>query len=141
MISFNRTPVATFILGLLFVAVSVVPSSGAEGPRVFFTEPTDKMIINSPVKVTMGVENFTVEPAGTVKNGAGHLHIMVDTDCIAAGRVVPKDDTHLHYGKGQMEAHLQLSSGPHTLCLQAADGAHVALSGDGLTNKITIVIK
>jgi len=141
MINFYRETVATFILGLLFVAALVVPSSGAEGPRVFFTEPTDKTTVTSPVKVTMGTGNFTVEPAGTVRDGAGHLHIMVDTDCVTAGKIVPKDDTHLHYGKGQMETQLQLSSGPHTLCLQAADGAHVALSGDGLTEKITIVVK
>jgi len=139
MIRFNRIIVAT--LTILFVVGLEVPSSIAEGSRVFFTAPTDKMVVNSPVKVMMGAENFIVEPAGAVKEGAGHLHIMVDTDCIEAGKVVPKDDTHLHYGKGQIEAQLQLAAGSHTLCLQAADGAHVALSGAGMTEKITIVVK
>jgi hypothetical protein len=66
---------------------------------------------------------------------------MVDTDCLAAGQVVPKDDTHLHYGKGQLEAELALPPGLHTLCLQAADGAHIALAGEGMTQRITITVK
>jgi hypothetical protein len=89
----------------------------------------------------MGAVTLIVAPAGDVKAGAGHLHIMVDTDCLAAGQVVPKDDTHLHYGKGQMEAELVLPPGTHTLCLQAADGAHIALAGEGMTQRITVTVK
>ena len=33
---------------------------------------------------------------------------MVDTDCVAAGQGVPKDETHLHFGQGQLEAELDL---------------------------------
>jgi hypothetical protein len=28
----------------------------------------------------MAAENFAIEPAGETRNGAGHLHIMIDTD-------------------------------------------------------------
>jgi hypothetical protein len=116
-------------------------SSSAGQARVLFTSPADGATVSSPVKVTMGAVNLIVEPAGEVKAGAGHLHIMVDTDCLAAGQVVPKDDTHLHYGKGQLEAELVLSPGTHTLCLQAADGAHIALAGEGMAQRITITVK
>ena len=126
-----------FGLSVLFLGVSF----SAEKSHVFFTAPDDQTVVNSPVKVVMGVAGFIVEPAGAVKAGAGHLHIMVDTDCVAAGALVPKDATHLHYGKGQMEAEIALTPGAHTLCLQAADGAHIALSGDGMTQKIAIVVK
>ena len=54
---------------------------------------------------------------------------------------IGKDDAHLHYGKGQGEATLDLSAGPHTLCLQAGDGAHIALPGAGMTQKINITVK
>ena len=111
------------------------------GPRVYFTSPADGAEVASPVHVTLGAENFTIEPAGEVKTGAGHLHIMVDTACVAAGEIVPKDATHLHYGQGQLEADLELAPGPHTLCLQAADGAHTALAGDGLTQTIAVIVK
>ncbi len=66
---------------------------------------------------------------------------MVDADCITVGQVIPKDDQHLLYGKGQLEAELALTLGTHTLCLQAADGAHFALDGAGMTQKITITVK
>jgi hypothetical protein len=89
----------------------------------------------------MSAENFTVEPAGEIKPGAGHLHIMIDADCVEAGNVIPKDETHLHYGQGQIEAELELSSGEHTLCLQAADGAHFALPGEGMTDEISITVQ
>ncbi|HSN74327.1 MAG TPA: DUF4399 domain-containing protein [Anaerolineae bacterium] len=47
----------------------------------------------------------------------------------------------MHYGQGQLEAELTLTPGAHTLCLQAADGAHVALPGAGMTQKINITVK
>ncbi len=136
----SRSALALVLL-LLVAGLSARAASGAGQARVFFISPSDGATVASPVKVAMGTENFTVEPAGPVKAGAGHLHIMVDTDCVAAGTVVPADVTHLHYGKGQLEAELALSPGTHTLCLQAADGAHIALAGAGMTQKITLTVK
>ena len=128
-------------LSLLFVVLSTHSSYSADTSGVYFTAPADKATVSSPVKVIMGAENFIVEPAGPVKSGAGHLHIIIDADCVAAGLMVQKDATHLHYGKGQMEAELTLSPGEHTLCLQAADGIHTALAGKGMTQKITLTVK
>ena len=51
---------------------------------------------------------------------------MVDTDCVPVGQGIPKDEAHLHSGQGQMEAELELAPDEHTLCPQAADGAHVS---------------
>jgi len=137
----------TVVALLVVVLISLVacngqaPTGGAStAPRVYFTSPADGAEVTSPVKVTMAADNFTVQPADAgINAGAGHLHIMVDTACSAAGDVIPKDDTHLHYGGGQVEAELELAPGTHTLCLQAADGAHVALDGAGFqqTNTIT----
>ncbi len=131
------------LLAVIMLALLTACQSAADTPeaRVFFTSPAEGASVSSPVHVTLGAENFTVEPAGEIKAGAGHLHIMVDADCLKPGEVIPKDDTHLHYGKGQVEADLELAPGSHTLCLQAADGAHFALEGAGLTQKITITVK
>lgn len=109
--------------------------------RIFFTTPENGATVANPVKVQMGAENFSVEAAGEIKPGAGHLHILVDADCIEAGNVIPKDETHLHYGQGQIEAELELAPGEHTLCLQAADGAHFALPGDGMTQIISLTVQ
>ncbi|HWR20908.1 MAG TPA: DUF4399 domain-containing protein [Verrucomicrobiae bacterium] len=134
-------PELTLVLLLLVAGLSACAASDAGQARVFFTSPSDGATVTSPVKVAMGAENFIVEPAGTVRAGAGHLHIMVDANCVPAGQVVPFDAAHLHYGKGQLEAELALSPGTHTLCLQAADGAHIALAGAGMTQTITLTVK
>lgn len=139
--SITRSVFALALTSMLLLGLAACGAPGTTQPRVFFTSPTDGDTVTSPVKITMGAENFIIEPAGEVKAGAGHLHIMVDTACAAAGEVIAKDDTHLHYGQGQLEAELTLPPGTHTLCLQAADGAHVALAGEGMMESITINVK
>jgi hypothetical protein len=125
------------------LGVVMVPPAGAatDGPRVFFVEPTDGATVSSPVHVKFGVENFKVEPAGEIHPDAGHLHLAIDSECEPAGQVFPTDAKHIHYGKAQMEAELTLAPGRHTLCLQAANGAHVVLAGPGLSQSITITVK
>lgn len=53
------------------------------------------------------------------------------------GKTIPKDDQHQHFGDGSTEAELELEPGEHTLCLQFADGAHVAT---GLTDEVTVTV-
>ena len=129
--------------GLALTLSTLVAACAAAAPlaKVTFVDLKNGATVSSPVVVKMAAENFTVEPAGEVKAGAGHLHITVDGECTPVGQVVTKDDTHLHYGKGQVEATLDLAAGPHTLCLQAGDGAHIALPGAGMTQKINITVK
>lgn len=131
---------AFVLIALVLAACSSRAGNEPEG-RVFFTNINDGDTVDSPVTVQWSAKNFTIEPAGEVKAGAGHLHIMVDADCIAAGQIVPADDNHLHYGKAQMEATLELTPGEYTLCLQAADGIHTALTGDGLVQVVTITVR
>jgi hypothetical protein len=130
------TLITLFALNLLLAACQ----GNSTEPLVRFSEPANNASVSSPVRVVMSADNFTVEPAGdgTVHDGAGHLHIMVDTPCIAAGQTIPKDETHLHFGDGSTETDLELATGEHTLCLQAADGAHTALEGEGMTHTITV---
>ncbi len=133
-------PQSRWLIATLALLLAACASPGT-APRVFFVSPADGATVASPVHVTLGTERFTVEPAGAVKPGAGHLHIMVDTACVAAGSVIPKDTQHRHYGQAQLAADLELTPGQHTLCLQAADGAHTALAGDGLTQQIKLTVK
>lgn len=106
-------------------------------PSVAFTEPAAGATVTSPVQVGLAAFNFTVEPAGEVHDGAGHLHLMVDVPCVEAGQVIPKDDQHVHLGDGQTDTELPLAPGEHTLCLQAGDGAHTALD---LTREVTFTV-
>ena len=54
--------------------------------------------------------------------------------------VIPADDKHLHFGKGQTETMVKLPPGKHTLMLQFADGAHKSY-GPGMSAKIEVTVK
>lgn len=115
----------------------------AEAPAipdgVNFLFPKDGGIVNNPVLVGFGVDGMEVEPAGQVKEGMGHHHIIVDGQFIAEGTIVPADSTHFHYGKGQLETQLELSPGKHTLTMQFADGVHKSYGEDwSKTIEITV---
>jgi hypothetical protein len=88
----------------------------------------------------MQATGLTVEPAGEVREGAGHMHIVVDTDFVEAGEVVLFDEQHLHFGKGQLTTTLTLTAGIHVLGLQFANGAHIALDGDQYRDTVTVTV-
>lgn len=122
------------------VALPAIP----EGAKVMFTEPADGAKVQGAlengkiaVNVKMGAEGITVKPAGAVEAGSGHHHIIVDAEPDPEGKVVAKDEQHIHYGQGQTEAKLMLSPGDHTLQLQFADGIHRSY-GPKLQNTIKI---
>lgn len=134
-----NNPVRQRIRLISLVMLLALIGCADDAPRVRFSQPRDGATVSSPVNVEMAAEEFTIEPAAEgVHAGAGHLHIMIDVPCLAAGQTIPKDDAHLHFGDGSTSAELALTPGQHTLCLQAADGAHVAL--DGLQHSIAITV-
>lgn len=96
-----------------------------EGAKVYFKNLKNGAAVTSPVKVKMGVDKMKVDTVGPVVAASGHYHIFIDAeDSLASGIMVPKDSTHLHYGKGQTEAEVKLNPGMHKLTLQFADGLH-----------------
>ena len=62
-------------LALTLSALVAACAPAALVAKVTFVEPKNGATVSSPVTVKMAAENFTVEPAGEVKAGAGHLHI------------------------------------------------------------------
>jgi hypothetical protein len=124
-------------------AATVEPPPGA---KVFFMSPADGANLTGPlengklkVPVKMGVENIIVRPAGEIVKGTGHHHIIVDGAGIPLGTIVPKDETHLHFGQGQTSADLELAPGEHSLTLQFADGAHMSY-GPALSSTIKVKV-
>lgn len=108
------------------------------GPSVRITAPADGATVTSPVKVNMSATGFVVEPAGEVRDGAGHFHLLVDVGCLQPGTPIPLETPgYHHFGKAQTEAELELAPGEHEICLQAGNGAHIALD---LTDTITIEV-
>ena len=106
----------------------------AEAPKsaIFFVSPKAKTKVKSPVKVVFGLSGKKIRPAGEDPSDktSGHHHLIIDGASIPAGQVVPMDKTHIHFGKGQTETSVKLSSGKHTLTMQFADGAHISYGKD-----------
>tara|TARA_Y200000002_G_C22658527_1_gene654616 strand:- start:817 stop:1275 length:459 start_codon:yes stop_codon:yes gene_type:complete len=108
--------------------------------RVFFKWPRDGATLASPVYIDMGLEGMLIEPAGPVKEGYGHHHILINQTHWPKGSVIPTSDSTLHYGKGQTDVSLDLLPGEYLLTLQFADGVHASF-GKEMANSITIIVE
>ena len=122
-------------LSALFAAASVFSLSActtapmsAPAVQVRFVAPADGAVVTSPFKVVFGVNGLQVKPAGEEieNNLAGHHHLIINAGPVKAGESVPFSDTHIHYGKGQTEAMVELKPGTYKLTMQFANGAHVS---------------
>lgn len=112
-----------------------------DGAKVVFKNLKDGATVSSPLKVEMGTEVIKVDTAGPVIAGVGHHHLLIDAeDSLTAGTMVPKDSTHLHFGKGQTQTEIKLAPGKHKLALQFADGLHRSYGGQ-LSSVITVTVK
>ncbi|HEX4924904.1 MAG TPA: DUF4399 domain-containing protein [Bdellovibrionales bacterium] len=109
-------------------------------PKVYFVTPKDGATVKPKFKIKFGVEGMSVKPAETMEVGTGHHHIIVNGASIPKGQVIPKDEKHIHFGKGETQTELNLPPGEHTLTLQFADGAHLSY-GPELSATIKVKVK
>ena len=134
---------AMLALGMAaFAFAQGLPRSAApDKARVYFISPSDGQVVTSPVTVRFGLENMGVAPAGTAGDGVGHHHLVVDSPLPALDQPLPKDDRHLHFGKGQTETVLKLAPGKHTLQLVLGDANHIPHQPAVVSERITITVK
>ena len=109
--------------------------------KVYFTSPSNNAELKSPVKLVFGVDGMSIRPAleDVSDKTSGHHHLIIDSDGIPSGKVVPMNKQHIHYGKGQTSATIELTPGKHTLRLQFANGAHISY-GPEMSSEITVTI-
>ncbi|MDQ6954485.1 MAG: DUF4399 domain-containing protein [Mariprofundaceae bacterium] len=112
------------IMALLFSSTAWANEDGKQG--VYFVMPSNASTHQGEVHLVMAVNGMAVQKAGVLKEGTGHFHVIVDGGFVAKGSPVAKNATHIHFGKGQVEAKLELPDGEHTLTLQFADGHHIS---------------
>ena len=135
-------------LAAAFVAVTTLAATLASaetpspaGAAVYFINLKDGDTVTSPFKIQFGLTGMGIAPAGTQIPNTGHHHLLIDAgDSIPAGQVVPKDSTHLHFGKAQSSATVTLSPGKHVLTLQFADGIHRSY-GSQMAATINVTVK
>jgi Domain of unknown function (DUF4399) len=113
----------------------------APGAKVMILEPADGATVKSPVTVKFGVEGMEVAPAGTDKPNSGHHHLYIDSALSDDGSPVPADGQHIHYGKGQTEAQIDLAPGKHTLQDVFADKNHIPHNPPVVSDVVTVTVE
>ena len=127
--------------GLPAAAALAGPSPMPPDAKVYFIWPQDGQVIpGGKFWVRMGLSNAGIAPAGVEHQFTGHHHILVDTDLPPMDEEIPNDKHHLHFGRGQTEARLELPPGRHTLQLLMGDAGHVPHDPPLYSKKITIIV-
>ncbi|MGZ3790029.1 MAG: DUF4399 domain-containing protein [Bacteriovorax sp.] len=124
----------------LALFLSLSSAFAATPSKVHFVKPHDKEVVPTTFPVEFGVEGMTVAKAGEMKEGTGHHHLIIDGKPVAKGQVIPKDETHKHFGDGATSTSVTLKPGKHTLTLQFADGAHKSY-GEEYSSTINVEVK
>lgn len=125
---------------LVLSACLLACASSAFAQSVNFVEPGDGATVAQTFKVKFAVSGMQVAPAGTMTDGTGHHHLLIDTADIPEGTVIPMNDQHRHFGKGQTETEITLPPGRHRLTMQFADGAHRSY-GEKMRKTIEVTVK
>lgn len=115
-------------------------TAAAAGPSVRFTGAANGDVVASPFVLGFEATDFEIVAAGSAGDdaAAGHMHVMIDADCVPAGETIPDDESHVHLGDGATEVELTLEDGAHTLCLQAGDDDHSALD---ITDELQLTVE
>ncbi len=141
--------IASLVLAISAVALSACSSmGGAASPNqppsaakgVWFMEPADGAVVPQTFKVKFGVKGMAIDPAGEQKAGSGHHHLLINTASIASGNIIPIDEKHVHFGKGQTETEVKLPPGVYKLSMQFADGFHLSY-GQEMAATINVTVK
>ena len=107
---------------------------------VSFVEPANGATVSSPFKVKFAVSGMEIKPAGDMTANTGHHHLLINATPVKAGEVVPADETHIHFGKGQTETEVKLAPGTYILSMQFANGLHQSY-GPGMSKSIKVTVK
>jgi|TARA_B100001248_G_scaffold179577_1_gene136577 hypothetical protein len=124
------------------VTVSLIFSiSVAASAEVFIISPKDGEEVSSPVEVIFGLQGMGIAPAGINFPNTGHHHLLIDLDQLPDLKSgIPADAQHLHFGKGQTQALIELDPGEHSLQLLLGDWMHVPHETPVVSEKIKILV-
>jgi len=104
--------------------VGGVCMAGLAHAGVDFLEPLDGAVVEPTFMARFQVTGLEVAPSSDTRPGTGHHHLFINAVDIEKNVVIPNDNQHKHYGKGQTEAEVFLQPGKYTLTLQFGDSMH-----------------
>lgn len=126
----------------LMVGSTFAGTPSPEGAQAYIISPADGAVVSSPLTVKFGLKGMGVAPAGIEKANTGHHHLLIDVDELPAlDKPLIADAKHKHFGGGQTETTIELSSGKHTLQLILGDHLHIPHNPPVVSEKITITVK
>jgi hypothetical protein len=121
-------------------AMTASPNAAPAGAGVWFVEPQNGATVGQTFQVKFGVKGMAVEAAGDQNKDKGHHHLLINLDSKPTGEIIPFDEKHLHFGKGQTEAEVKLPPGNYKLTMQFADGFHLSY-GKAMAATINVTVK
>ena len=114
------------------------------GAKVYFINLQSGARVRSPVLVQFGLSGMGIAPFGLTGAGTentGHHHLVIDAPPPALDVPIPANPMHVHYGRGQTEATVNLPPGQHTLQLVLADALHIPHNPPVMSERITITVE
>lgn len=133
---FKSLGIACAVLSLLLHVTAI----RADEPTLSILEPKSGATVTSPFKVRLAAHSMTTQAAGKVVENTGHHHLLINHSPIGKGKVIPRDETHLHLDQGQTETLLNLPPGKYKLTAQFADGEERSY-GHMMAHGINITVK
>ncbi|MBL4820006.1 MAG: DUF4399 domain-containing protein [Gammaproteobacteria bacterium] len=130
---------AVLLAGASIQAQQGNKTSSPEDAAVYIVSPANGAVVPITFTVIFGLTGMGVAPAGIVKQGTGHHHLLVD------GVVMPDLDMPLgavvtHFGGGQTQTILTLPPGEHTLQLILGDHMHIPHEPPVISQVISIIV-
>ncbi len=137
----RRLLLAALVSGVTPARLLAGPTPAPKEAYLYIIWPHDGARLKSPFWCRFGLRNMGVTHAGDKTPGMGHHHLFVDVkEPLDPNETIPQDKQHLHYGKGQTEAQIDLPPGPHTLQLVLGDADHIPFDPPVVSKKIRIVV-
>ena len=123
-----------------FLSLTIIFSiSAVASAEVFIISPKNGEKVSSPIEVIFGLKGMGIAPAGVNFPNSGHHHLLINLNELPDLKSgIPADANHLHFGKGQTQALIELDPGEHTLQLLLGDWMHVPHEVPVVSEKVKI---
>tara|TARA_B100001093_G_C26806175_1_gene1005579 strand:+ start:164 stop:559 length:396 start_codon:yes stop_codon:yes gene_type:complete len=125
-----------------FLSLTIIFSiSAVASAEVFIISPKNGEKVSSPVEVIFGLKGMGIAPAGVNFPNSGHHHLLINLNELPDLKSgIPADANHLHFGKGQTQALIELVPGEHTLQLLLGDWMHIPHEVPVVSEKVKIFV-